>query len=78
MMSGHAADTSDPKVLRGSWAEPPFPPPPEPLHPPPEPPVPPPPFPPSPPALSGEGCTWAGAWDEGQTVDAYDALRLPP
>jgi OmpA-OmpF porin, OOP family len=55
MMRGHAADTSDPKVLRGSWAEPPFPPPPEPLRPPPEPPVPPPPFPPSPPALSGEG-----------------------
>jgi hypothetical protein len=26
MMRGHAADTSDQKVLRGSWAEPPFPP----------------------------------------------------
>jgi hypothetical protein len=60
-MRGHAADTSDQKVLRGSWAEPP---------------VPPPPFPPSPPALSGEGCTWAGAWEEGRAVDAYDAPRL--
>jgi hypothetical protein len=56
MMSGHAVDTSDRTVLRESWAEPPFPPP--------------------PPTLSGEGCTWTGAWDEGQAVDAYDALRL--
>jgi hypothetical protein len=45
MMIGLAADTSDRKVLRESWAEPPFPPPPEPpLPPPPEPPVPPPRF----------------------------------
>jgi OOP family OmpA-OmpF porin len=56
MTSSQAADTSDRKVLRGSWAEPPFPPPPEPpLPPPPEPPVPPSPFPPSPPTSSGEG-----------------------
>jgi hypothetical protein len=34
MMRGHAADTSDRKVLRESWAEPPFPPPPEPPLPP--------------------------------------------
>jgi hypothetical protein len=72
MMSGHAVDTSDRTVLRESWAEPPFPPSPEP----PLPPGPPPPFPPPPPTLSGEGCTWTGAWDEGQAVDAYDALRL--
>jgi hypothetical protein len=68
-MSGHAADTSDRKVLRESWAEPPLPPPPEP-------PLPPPPFPPSPPTSSGERCTWTGAWEEGQAVDASDALRL--
>jgi hypothetical protein len=40
-MIGHAADTSGRKVFRASWAESPFPPPPEPpLPPPPEPPVP--------------------------------------
>jgi hypothetical protein len=56
MMSDQAANTSDRTVLRASWAEPPFPPPPEPpLPPPPEPPVPPPPLPPSPPALPGAG-----------------------
>jgi hypothetical protein len=56
MISGHAADTSNCKVLRESWAEPPFPPPPEPLPPPPEPPVPPPPFPPwRGPGRSGHG-----------------------
>lgn len=56
MKIGHVADTSDRTVVRGSWAEPPFPPPPEPLLPPrPEPPVPPPAFAPSPPTSSGAG-----------------------
>jgi hypothetical protein len=77
MMIGHAADTSNRKVVRESWAEPPFPLPPEPPLPlPPEPPVPPPPFPPSPPTSSGAACAWTGAWDAGQAVDADAALRL--
>jgi hypothetical protein len=77
MRIGDAADTSNRQVLRESWAEPPLPPLPEPPLPlAPETPVPPPPFPPSPPTSSGEGCTWTGAGEEGQAVDAYDALRL--
>jgi hypothetical protein len=77
LMVGHGADTSGRKLWRESWAAPPFPPPPEPpLPPPPGPPLPPPPCPPSPPTSLGEGCTWTGAWEEGQAVDADEALRL--
>jgi OmpA-OmpF porin, OOP family len=61
-MIDHAADMSDRLVVRASWAEPPFPPPPEPPLPaPPEPQWPPPPFPSPPPTSAGEGCTWTGA-----------------
>jgi OOP family OmpA-OmpF porin len=71
MMIGHTSDTSDRTIVRESWAEPPFPPPPEPpLPPPPEPPVPSPPFPPSPSTSSRAGGVWMGAYDAGQAADA--------